>query len=340
MPFTALCRRVRCTNVHYIVCSQTTRSPSTYDVRRFGHRSRCRPTAIPAWGYRPGLLLQTAQTRGRGPPPCGTRWRHTGGHTESKVKLLDQTRQVLRLKHMSLRTEEAYLSWVRRFILFHDKRHPKDMGAPEIRAFLSHLAIQGKVAASTQNGALNALVFLYRHVLKQPFPELTDLERAKRPRRVPTVFTRGESALWRRSALDRMRVAAGERRRFCLSSTHGTGGKRRAGPRYHTATRARGAITAASSKSETRMPGNPGCGNTSFPPPNALSIHGLAWSVGTTYPKRCCKRRCSMPYTGQAFRSTAVATPYATALPRICWKMAMISVPCRNSWGTKTSALP
>ena len=68
---------------------------------------------------------------------------------ESKVKLLDQTREVLRLKHMSLRTEEAYLSWVRRFILFHDKRHPKDMGAPEFRAFLSHLAIQGKVAAST-----------------------------------------------------------------------------------------------------------------------------------------------------------------------------------------------
>jgi integron integrase len=111
---------------------------------------------------------------------------------ESKVKLLDQAREVLRLKHMSLRTEEAYLSWVRRFILFHDKRHLKDVGAPEIRAFLSHLAVQGKVAASTQNGALNALVFLYRHVLKQPFPELTDLERAKRPRRVPTVFTREE----------------------------------------------------------------------------------------------------------------------------------------------------
>jgi integron integrase len=111
---------------------------------------------------------------------------------EPRGKLLDQTREVLRLKHMSLRTEEAYLSWVRRFILFHDKQHPKDMGAPEIRAFLSHLAIQGKVAASTQNGALNALVFLYRHVLRQPSPDLADLERAKRPRRVPTVFTREE----------------------------------------------------------------------------------------------------------------------------------------------------
>ncbi len=112
---------------------------------------------------------------------------------ESKGKLLDQMRQVIRLKHMSIRTEEAYVGWVRRFILFHHKRHPTDMGAEEIRAFLIHLAVQGKVAASTQNGALNALVFLYRHVLKQPFPEIGEIERAKRPRRVPTVFTAEEA---------------------------------------------------------------------------------------------------------------------------------------------------
>lgn len=108
---------------------------------------------------------------------------------EPKGKLLDQMRHVLRLKHMSIRTEEAYVGWVKRFLLFHDKRHPKDMGAEEIRAFLVHLAVRDKMAASTQNGALNALVFLYRHVLKQPFPELGEIERAKRPRRVPTVFT-------------------------------------------------------------------------------------------------------------------------------------------------------
>lgn len=112
---------------------------------------------------------------------------------ETKTKLLDQMRHVLRLKHMSIRTEEAYLSWAKRFILFHDKRHPQDMGAPEICAFLTHLAVHDKVAASTQNGALHALLFLYRHVLKQPFPELADLERAKRPRRVPTVLTREEA---------------------------------------------------------------------------------------------------------------------------------------------------
>jgi site-specific recombinase XerD len=81
---------------------------------------------------------------------------------------------------------------VKRFILFHDKRHPADMGADDIRAFLTHLAVHGKAAASTQNGALNALVFLYRQVLKQPFPDLEGIERAKRPKRIPTVFTADE----------------------------------------------------------------------------------------------------------------------------------------------------
>jgi integron integrase len=112
---------------------------------------------------------------------------------ESRTKLLDQMRHVLRLKHLSFRTEEAYVAWVRRFILFHKKRHPKDMGAAEIRAFLSYLATHEHVAASTQNSALNALLFLYRHVLRQPFPQLDDLERAKRPHRVPTVLTREEA---------------------------------------------------------------------------------------------------------------------------------------------------
>jgi site-specific recombinase XerD len=108
---------------------------------------------------------------------------------EAKTRLLDQMRQVMRLKHMSLRTEEAYVSWVRRFILLHEKRHPAEKGADVFRAFLSYLAVQRRVAASTQNGALNALVFLYRYVLRQPLPELGEIERAKRPRRIPTAFT-------------------------------------------------------------------------------------------------------------------------------------------------------
>ena len=111
---------------------------------------------------------------------------------EPKTKLLAQMRHILRLKHLSIRTEKAYVQWAKRFILFHHKRHPADMGAPEIRTFLTHLAVEGQVAASTQNVALQALIFLYRHVLKQPFPELDEIEHARKSRRVPVVFARQE----------------------------------------------------------------------------------------------------------------------------------------------------
>ena len=93
---------------------------------------------------------------------------------------------------MSLRMEKVYVQWAKRFILFHQKRHPADMGAPETCAFLTHLAVQGQVAACTQNIALQALLFLYRHVLKQPFPELGELEHARKSQRVPVVFARQE----------------------------------------------------------------------------------------------------------------------------------------------------
>src|SRR5712692_11555072 len=85
-------------------------------------------------------------------------------------KLLDRVREAVRVRHYSLRTEEAYVGWIRRFILFHQKRHPSAMGADEVNAFLSHLAVEGKVSASTQAQALSALVFLYRHVLDDPLP--------------------------------------------------------------------------------------------------------------------------------------------------------------------------
>ncbi len=107
-------------------------------------------------------------------------------------KLLDQLRSAIRLRHYSLRTEEAYVRWARTFIHFHNKRHPAELGGAEIRSFLSHLATNQNVAASTQNQALNALVFLYRHVLDQPFPDVGEVVRAKRPRKLPVVFTREE----------------------------------------------------------------------------------------------------------------------------------------------------
>ena len=107
-------------------------------------------------------------------------------------RLLDRVRAELRVRHYSPRTEDAYVHWVRRFVLFHGKRHPAALGEPEIAAFLSHLADPAQVASSTQNQALNALVFLYRHVLRQPVGELAGLVRAQRPRRLPVVLTPGE----------------------------------------------------------------------------------------------------------------------------------------------------
>jgi integron integrase len=111
---------------------------------------------------------------------------------DDKPKLLDLVRNTIRLKHYSIRTERAYIDWVKRFILFHHKRHPASMGAPEIRAFLSYLAVEGRVAASTQTQALSALVFLYREVLHRSVAPLGKVERAKKPERLPVVFSRAE----------------------------------------------------------------------------------------------------------------------------------------------------
>ncbi len=107
-------------------------------------------------------------------------------------KLLDQVRDAIRLKHYSHRTEEAYLNWIKRYILFHDKRHPKDMGAAEVEAFLTHLAVKENVAASTQNQALSAILFLYREVLQQPLAERIEAMRARKPKRLPVVLTKQE----------------------------------------------------------------------------------------------------------------------------------------------------
>lgn len=107
-------------------------------------------------------------------------------------KLLDQVRDRIRVKHYSIRTETQYIQWIRRFILFHGKRHPRDMGASEVEAFLTHLAVEGNVAAATQNQALSALLFLYREVLEMDLPWLDGVVRAKLPKRLPVVLTREE----------------------------------------------------------------------------------------------------------------------------------------------------
>ena len=111
---------------------------------------------------------------------------------KSPVKLLDQVRNLIQVKHYSIRTEEAYVSWIKRFILFHNKKHPKDMGHREIEAFLTHLAVKRNVAASTQNQAFNAIVFLYNKVLKLDLLDKIDALRAKPPSRLPVVLSEPE----------------------------------------------------------------------------------------------------------------------------------------------------
>lgn len=115
-------------------------------------------------------------------------------------KLLDRLRDAIRTRHYSERTEEAYVMWAKRFILFHNKRHPSSMGAQEVNDFLSALALHDHVSASTQNQALNALIFLYRHVLQDPLPWLQDVVRARRPIHLPVVLTTDEV----RSVIDHM----------------------------------------------------------------------------------------------------------------------------------------
>lgn len=109
-----------------------------------------------------------------------------------KAKLIDQVRNVIRTKHYSIRTEQAYTDWIKRYILFHGKQHPDKLNEQHISEFLTHLAVQRKVASSTQNQALCAIVFLYRDILQIPIGEFENLTRAKRPEKLPVVFTGDE----------------------------------------------------------------------------------------------------------------------------------------------------
>jgi integron integrase len=111
---------------------------------------------------------------------------------DTEPKLLDQVRGKIRLKHYSIRTEQAYVDWIKRFVLHFGKRHPRDLGAAEVEQFLTHLAVAGKVAASTQNQAKSALLFLYKEVLALELPWLDNVEQAKAPKRLPVVLNRDE----------------------------------------------------------------------------------------------------------------------------------------------------
>ncbi|MDP3772898.1 MAG: phage integrase N-terminal SAM-like domain-containing protein, partial [Gemmatimonadales bacterium] len=129
--------------------------------------------------------------------PAG-RWSSDGasvagrGRVVPKSKLLGQVRLAIRARHMSPRTERQYVHWVKRFVLFHGKRHPLELGEEEVTAFLNHLADRAKVSASTQTQALSALLFMYRRVLRRQLPWLKGIVRAKRAQHIPVVLTRDE----------------------------------------------------------------------------------------------------------------------------------------------------
>jgi integron integrase len=110
----------------------------------------------------------------------------------SPARLLDEVRSAIRTRHYSRRTEEAYVGWIRRFVLANDRRHPRELGVGDVRRFLTMLAVEGRVSASTQNQAQSAIVFLYREVLREPLPEVDGLRPAKRVRPLPVVLTRAE----------------------------------------------------------------------------------------------------------------------------------------------------
>ena len=110
----------------------------------------------------------------------------------TKPRLLDQVRSCIRRMHYSIRTEQTYISWIKRYIYFHDKRHPNELDENHITEFLNFLAVQRRVASSTQNQAMCALVFLYRHVLKKDLAQFENMVFAKRPSKLPVVFTREE----------------------------------------------------------------------------------------------------------------------------------------------------
>ena len=143
------------------------------------------PTPQASFEWAPTGVGHTETSIGEAPP--GTR-----GAVTSSPKLLDRVRLAVRRRHYSPRTERAYVGWIRRFILFHGKRHPEEMGEVEITQFLSGLASAGRVSASTQNQALAAILFLYRFVLERKLDWLEDVVRAKRPVRLPVVLTRRE----------------------------------------------------------------------------------------------------------------------------------------------------
>jgi integrase len=295
-------------------------------------------------------------------------------------RLLDRVRAAVRARHFSRRTEQAYVGWIRRFILFHEKRHPAEMSGPEVSKFLSALAVEGDVAASTQNQALSALLFLYRVVLEQDLPWLDDIVRAKRPARLPAVLSREEvrdvirhidgtpqlmalllyGAGLRLLECARLRVKDMDFARNQLTIRGGKGGKDRVAPlpaivaadlaRHLEAAKQQHELDVHQGagwvelpggwRASTRTPAASGPGSGCSPPRASISTARPATGAAITCTSRSFSARSSWQSARPACPSAPRATPSATPSPPTCSKTAPTSAPCRNCSATATSAPP
>lgn len=255
-------------------------------------------------------------------------------------RLLDRVRETLRARHGSRRTEKAYVGWIRRYILFHGKRHPAEMSAAEITRFLSALAVQCNVAASTQNQALSALLFLYRNVLDQEVPWLDEVVHAQRPARLPVVLTRDEV----RAVI---RELDGPTRLLALL-LYGAGLRvlEAARLRVKDVDFAKNEIVVRSGKGDRdRMTMLPAAVKSDLAKhlqvvqaqQEADLSRGagwveLPWALARKYPN------AGRSWSWQWVFPATPATRFATPSRRTCWRTATTSARCRSYWVTVTSA--
>jgi integrase len=290
-------------------------------------------------------------------------------------KLLDNVRKAVRLKHYSLHTEQSYVTWIKRYIFFHDKPHPKDMGGAEVEAFPTHLAVHQKVADSTQNQALSALLFLYRDVLRQSVDRPIDAIHARKPKRLPTVLTKekalrvigyvpGSYALrakllygigLRLMECLRLRVKDIDFAQHQIVVRDGKGMEDRITMlpaslvvplQEHLAhvkhlmskTQPMGTVQPIyrlHENEKTRVPAGSGCGNTCFPHSGCHETPARQPSTGTMPVRVVCNGLLARQVIRQSSPNASVVTPFGIALRRICSSRAMISGRCKNYWATR-----
>jgi integrase len=282
-------------------------------------------------------------------------------------KLLDRIRMAVRTRHYSIRTEDAYVAWARRYILFHGKKHPSAMGAEEVNAFLTHLAVEKNVSASTQSQALSALLFLYQQVLREDVGWIDDVVRSERPKRLPVVFTREEVV--------RVLGAMSGTERLVAELLYGTGLRVIEGVRLRVKDLEfeRGEIVVRDGKGQkdriTMLPrslgerlaahlegvrqvhdrdlgvvrclgnirgrGARGRGNMYFRRGGSASIRGVERGAGITSTSVWCRSRFRRRFMRRGLERPEACTPCGTVSRRTSWRTATTSGRSRNCWGMR-----